>query len=209
LATEARSLLILAIVAGTPSACGGQVMSGTASPDGGLDAELDAGSDHWSPVCPDEAPTAGAPCSLSPGAQCEYGDAWWNPGCDSVFACEQARWAAAPVLAFTCGPPPGPNASTCPTSSLPLGSRTACASLGQACVFSQTICSCDSYEVSQQDAGPAQFWDCFPEPGCPYPRPRLGSACAPEGTNCTYKGCAYGQQCTGGVWQEELAGCAR
>jgi hypothetical protein len=64
----------------------------------------------------------------------------------------------------------------------------------------------------QLDSGASLEWICLPEEGCPFPRPRLGSACAgsvePGGQVCTYEACSYAQVCRNGVWQAQQAECA-
>jgi hypothetical protein len=67
-------------------------------------------------------------------------------------------------------------------------------------------------DASSHDSGGAAKWDtglvpCSPE--CPFPRPRVGTACTfSTSTVCTYEECAYGQQCENGVWQPVEEGCA-
>ena len=111
-----------------------------------------------------------------------------------------------------CTPKPGPNSASCPATyaSVPLGAS--CAATGLSCTYGQGLCSCQEplggpIQIDS-GTGPHGYWGCVPEQGCPFPRPRLGSACASVGLYCTYEACSYAQTCQGGVWQGQSEACA-
>jgi hypothetical protein len=159
----------------------------------------------WSPVCPASLPATGTPCTGQD--QCEYGDAWWSVGCDTVVQCQNGQWGPYQPGAG-CTPKPGPNPASCPGTygSVPVGQS--CPSLGLSCVYGQGICACDYPFGPPPPPGNNGNWNCLPEQGCPFPRPRLGSACPTDGTSCTYEEvCSYTQNCTGGIWQAQQVAC--
>lgn len=163
----------------------------------------------WSPVCPASLPTLGSACTADQ-AECEYGNAWWSVSCDPVVQCENGVWTTDQPSYEACSPEPGPNPSTCPASYAAVPQGTACADTGLDCVYAEAVCSCQVPLGGpvQIDGGEGASWGCLPGPGCPMPRPRLGSACTAEGTYCTYEACSYGQTCQGGVWHSAEEGCA-
>jgi hypothetical protein len=162
------------------------------SPDGG----------HWSPGCPDLPPTLGAPCSTE-ALECEYGHAWWSVTCDTVVQCLQGAWSADPLAgASLCSSEPGPNALYCPPDQQAVTAGSTCPDAGIVCYYGEGAnCAC-----SPAFGGPTTTWVCVPGYGCPTTRPRLGSACAGS-QDCSYEVCAYGEQCTDGVWHSSGLGC--
>jgi hypothetical protein len=174
------------------SACGGVVSGGG---DGGVDGG-DA-SPQWSPVCPEMEPSQGSSCSQE-GINCEY-------ACSDVVVCSDGTWAGAVNAGqdITCDA--GPNPSACPTSlsSIPAGS--ACTGDGLVCIYAAGLCECTSPGDPTPDAGAS--WSCGPEPGCPMPRPRIGSACTSPNEKCDYAPCGDSVSCTSGVWQPAFVGC--
>jgi hypothetical protein len=187
--------------------------------DGGLsDAggqDVVNGSDSstpWSPVCPATIPTEGSACTQQT-VQCEYGTAWWNVACDVVLQCQNTRWTKYQASFEACSPQPGPNPAACPSTYAGVAQGTACSDTGVSCWYPQAECSCQlplgGPPPPNLDGGPAGYWGCVPEPGCPMPRPRLGTACGVESTYCTYEACAYAQSCTNGVWQSQPMACAQ
>lgn len=176
---------------------------------GGHDAP--SGNDSgpgWSPVCPATIPTIGSTCTQET-VQCEYGKAWWNVSCDQVVQCDNGRWAGYQATFEPCTPEPGPNSSACPADFAAVQQGSACTDTSLSCQYSQGTCACQvplGGPILLDGGGGS--WGCTPEPGCPVPRPRLGSACSLEGTTCTYEECAYGQTCINGTWQSQPEGCA-
>lgn len=120
--------------------------------------------------------------------------------------CDQGPWADYTRPGQTCLPEPGPNAPSCPQNPGVIARGSACPQGGLECSYGQgSYCSCNA-----ADSGAAQpGWYCVPETGCPDTRPRLGASCAtfPGSYVCTYEVCAFGVQCTGGVWQGAYFGC--
>lgn len=159
-----------------------------------------SGGTSWSPVCPDSLPTQYSSCS-NPLAQppCEYGNAWWDPGCDTIVECSFGNtWNVVEVSSETCFAAPAPNSADCPHDRSAVGVGTACDHNGLTCYYDEgTACECGA---ARADAGTT--WQCNPDPGCPMPRPRFGASCNREQT-CTY-GVApnvIGEQCIDGFWQ--------
>ena len=215
--------------------CGGAFAPGDASADGGADGggahdaapheggpgdaspgpdggPADGGTDSiapWSPVCPATAPAVGSACATD-GTQCEYGDAWWSVSCDVVVSCQGGQWQTDHPSFEACSSKPGSNPPACPSSFSAVPQGTSCTDTGLDCYYPQGECACKVPLGGPVllDAGQQGSWGCLPEQGCPVPRPRLGSACASDGSICTYEECSYGQLCANGVWQGEEEGCA-
>jgi hypothetical protein len=182
-------------------------------PDGGsADSSPADASPPWSPSCPASTPALGSSCSVE-GVACEYGDAWWNVACDPVVQCQGGVWTTYELFSFAapCSPEPGPNPSSCPATEGDVSQGSVCSDTSLSCVYAQGVCSC---QVSLGgpiliDGGQHAYWGCLPESGCPWPRPRLGTACvSSEAMTCTYEACAYGQGCDNGLWQPLEEGCA-
>ena len=161
-----------------------------------------------SPLCPPTGPAPGSACT-DETLQCEYGGAWWSVACDDVLQCQSGLWTVFHPSYDPCSPAPGPNPSSCADYTT-LSQGGSCDVQGTSCYFSQGVCSCQAPLGGpvQIDAGNDAYWGCLPGSGCPWPRPMLGSACATEGTSCTYEECSYGQSCQNGIWQGDLEGCA-
>ena len=179
-------------------ACGSVATGKGSADDGGAMPS----SDGLSPLCPTEAPAKGAACSRE-GLMCEYGTLSFNVACDNVVQCENGTWSAFDA-GFVCTPD-GPNAASCLTfaelSKSPTCDNNAPAS-SQLCTFPEGVCQCD------WGGSPNGFiWSCdTPEPTCPLPRPRVGSACT--GTaDCNYVNCGYDQACRDGLWVGNADGC--
>jgi hypothetical protein len=179
----------------------GDVFDAAPSPD----ATGDETPAPWSPLCPDALPSTGSACALPEGTQCEYGSAWWSVACDAVVKCASGQWATQ-LSGDTCSPEPGPNAASCPAdfASVPQGS--ACPTKALACIYAQGACSCQAGPGPSIDGGTAN-WSCLPEPGCPFPRPRIGTAC--NQGSCTYSTCEFLENCDNGTWQGQEEACAQ
>jgi hypothetical protein len=191
-----RSIAGVALVA---AACGGQTAGAQADsgslPDGSerTDSNGPDGSTQWSPVCPSTPPALGSPCSPQQ-AECEY-------ACGApILECDPNGWLGGPSM--TCEPstnPPG-----CPSSSVQLQSGAPCTADGLTCVASnEGQCSC--LNSGNPDGGINDTWYCEPQPGCPYPRPRIGSPCS-NNMVCYYSSSGSGQICEDGVWRVTLGG---
>jgi hypothetical protein len=214
------TLLLSVVFASLAPACGGRYTSlGPGSDDGGTRSDAspaDAAGDvifpgddeqDASPLpgpCPAAAPNEGAACSASGQLYCEYGSSEFI-GCDLVMSCNQGAWQK---TNFSECPPPGPNPAACPATlaAVPLGQT--CTPAGLECDYMFARCFCnDPFGPPPPDSGIAPTWACDdPGPGCPQPRPRLGTACSGQQV-CTYETCSYSEQCVNGYWSGEFAGC--
>jgi len=212
------------------TACGGTVVQGNAdgggsdasSPDGSPDATPGTdgsppsdgatdGDQPWSPICPEDQPTIGSACSMtpprdSPEILCEYGELQYDPGCDTVLTCEEGTWQNAFGPSETCQPD-GPNSSSCPATYGDIDGGGSCTDNGLRCEYPQGVCTCSAGFGGPVILDGGTSWYCNPGPGCPMPRPRLGSSCTGN-QQCTYQTCQFGESCTGGYWQGEFEGCA-
>jgi hypothetical protein len=179
-------------------------------PDGSLD---DAGN-SWSPVCPEEEPTVGAPCSIpekmdTPEILCEYGKLQYDPTCDAIYQCEQGVWSKGNPLGSTCQPD-GPNSASCPSTYADITGIDggACSDNGLRCEYPEGVCSCAKSFGGPIEPDGGTTWFCNPGPGCPMPRPRLGASCSGSSQVCQYLTCEFGESCTDGFWQGQFEGCA-
>ena len=162
----------------------------------------------WSPLCPASPPAVGSSCSTDQ-LQCEYGSAWWSVSCDAVLQCQGGAWTVSHPSYNPCTPAPGPNPSSCPADYAQVPQGASCNEGTDQCYYPQGVCACQVPLGGPVmiDGGNA-YWGCVPEQGCPWPRPRLGTACTATGTYCTYETCSYGQTCQNGVWQGTAEACA-
>ncbi len=221
MARGARRLAIILALAAV--ACGGTeaVRSGGGDAAGG---GQDAGSDRTLGVegsteaaappdaslleggpCAPSPPSVGAPCDTPPLQLCEYGPAF-HVECDYVLRCDPAGgW----TIEFDGGCPF--TAQGCPPSLADIDAGGACMNgAGQSsCDYPGTNCTCAL--ACAAGAAPSGFWTCFSDsgPGCPWPRPRAGTACTQEGIVCPYAPpCCEGSimNCTGGYWQLQASG---
>jgi len=206
---------VLALGALTLTACSSQVLLGGEPSDGGRDAAGGASPDDagaadgwgsspdggpWSPLCPENLPAAGTPCAPE-SAECEYGDGWWNPACDTFVVCRKGAWQTETPYPATCSPPPGPNSASCPAGQGIVSG--VCPSDGLTCRYEEgSTCQCGHFDGP--DGGIT--WDCFPGAGCPSTRPRIGSPCAST-IGCTYIPCEFDESCALGIWVSTPTGC--
>ena len=179
--------------------------SDASSHDGG-GADGGATDGGWSPVCPDSAPAIGSACTRE-GTECEYGSDR-ELACNLLVSCAQGAWRKS-TTPGTC-PPPGPNPSECAPTFEGNVRGAACMPNGIECRYPRGDCRCSTFSGGPPpppDAGAT--WHCDdPGPGCPVPRPRVGSACAMPGLSCMYKECELGESCDHGVWNVENVACA-
>lgn len=198
-------------------ACGGRYADVSVAVDAGSDGLLgddiaeagprDSGRDSApSGPCPAERPREGGECRRE-GLECEYGASEY-PSCDDVFECAARRWVR---TSFGVSCPSGPNDPSCPPTFQSVPRNQTCGPQGLTCHYDlgQCYCGVSFGPPMPYDGGPQDFpWTCDdPAPGCPQPRPRLGSACDGRVPVCVYQQCDYGQACQDGVWQAELMGC--
>jgi hypothetical protein len=133
------------------------------------------------------------------GLQCEYGTNP-NPACNTDYTCGATGWSY---------PPHGPicPTGTCPASYSAVPQGKSCTPAGLDCSYPEGQCNCaETLPVST--GGPV--WQCAtPAPGCPSPRPDIGSACTQTGLECDYGACTGGVmlQCKDGYWQEVVTPC--
>ena len=205
--------------------CGGTALG--PPPDGGTDSgsgsdgARDGGPDvtptdtgtPWSPVCPEAEPTVGSPCSISVPKDsqpvvCEYGTLQYDPSCDAVYQCQDGVWGKSPSFGGSCQPD-GPNSASCPATYADIQAVEAgtCPEAGLRCEYPDAVCLCTlGFGVEVIDGGTT--WSCNPGPGCPMPRPRLGSSCSASNLSCTYETCEFAEECQDGYWQAEFEACA-
>lgn len=206
--------LLASVLLLSPSACGGRAIEVSQAIDAGPDPQPgpapgphpeDAGPGPTpGGPCPDTAPAAGSACSRE-NLLCEYGTDP-NPSCNAVFQCQSGTWQSQTGPGTVCQT--WPESPSCPGSLGDIQQGASC-SPQMNCYYPAGLCTC-----SPPLGGPAQIdagssWNCLPETGCPYPRPRQGSACNTPNETCTYYACDYAQQCQGGVWQGLFEGCAQ
>jgi hypothetical protein len=214
--------------------CGGTVLG--ASKDGGSDAADGSTSDAcenctgeggtqdapgpgdtgvpWSPVCPEEEPTAGSPCSIpemmdNPSVLCEYGKLQYDVSCDAVYLCAGDGHWSKNTTGSSCQPD-GPNSPSCPATyaDIQADGGGACSVDGLRCEYPDAVCTCSSGFGGPIEVDGGTSWYCNPGPTCPMPRPRLGAACSGSGQNCTYVTCEFAESCQDGFWHAEFEACA-
>jgi hypothetical protein len=203
---------VAALLALGAMGCSGAVAkSGAQDGDGGTTRDAgsssrDGGGASWSPVCPVDPPAVGSACSSDAGIQCEYGTLQYNIQCDTVLQCSGGTWSSFTeddTAGLTCVKD-GPNPAACPATLAEVSQDSTCAqSLNNVvqCAYPEGVCAC---EWAGSPNG--YIWICDPPPGCPFPRPRLGTACTGD-TGCEYERCGYDQSCQGGVWTGQFGGC--
>lgn len=201
---------LLACAAG----CGGAVATKPDTADAGSRSDSDAsgvpnGSDAastaptpWSPVCPGLPPAEGAACPHGQTTYCEYGPCEASA---TIVVCSGGTWAGAVGVGSNALCNLGPNAASCPSAKSGIAAGTVCLAAGATCAYADGVCQCVEPQAPSPNA--KSTWFCGPQPGCPMPRPRLGSACTTAGESCDYQVCGAGQVCTGGIWQPGGSGC--
>lgn len=147
--------------------------------------------------CPPDVPVAETACTTDFRLTCEYG-AQLDARCDVLAHCQGGAWSLTGPSPSAICPSPA-NSAACP-GALDLVPRGGpCQATDDECTYPDGRCVC----VPLPSAPSSAAWVCDdPAPGCPQPRPRLGSACD-EGQ---YAECGYGElgQCEmpGGVMLE-------
>lgn len=155
-------------------------------------------------LCPASAPAMGSSCS-NEGVYCEYGSSF-ESACNDVLVCVSGTWGDAVLFGMAeCDAGAGPNPSSCPSAESDVTNGSSC-NIIEACAYPQGVCEC----VVPPDSTSGTIdttWFCGPQPGCPMPRPRLGSVCATAGQECDYESCGNSQICQNGIWQTTLSAC--
>lgn len=175
------------------------MLNGTGGDDGGASADGRAnggdgggggGGDGAVGVnrCPATVPDDKTPCT-DLGRQCEYGGNV-DTYCNRTATCGQIAVDAG--LWSLSGPLPSPRCPTaqganCPSGPTAVANNSECPS-PQTCVYPDGACYCLTRQFGSVDSGPAtgNGWSCTPEPTCPWPRPMVGTGCAPRKTSCRY-----------------------
>jgi hypothetical protein len=137
--------------------------------------------------CSNDAPQPGTPCSGS-SRICEYESL--DAGCREPFACSAGTWITGSIYT-TCD---RADASRC-GASLAETEGTACDPYSR-CDFDGAVCICGKKTFVCEHA----------TPGCPVPRPLLGTACAQDDTPCTSYldlGCGPNITCRNCIWTAE------
>jgi hypothetical protein len=185
--------------------------NGTAAPpSSGGPSDAGSGGDGAAGVsCPAAPPANQSPCEPQQEMiPCEYGSAWWDPACDAIWICPNGHWTPDTTIsgadASFCSPKPGPNPAACPSSmsSVPLGQP--CTDPVECHYGEGPACYCGVPPLSAADAGAT--WNCYGfDPACPSTRPRLGTSCGPQASNCCFYYHAI-EGCIGGVWRPNTCG---
>jgi hypothetical protein len=171
---------------------------------GGFNCPVDAGVPP-SEGCPTNPPSQDETCD-NIGLWCEYGSAP-DPYCDGLWQCgPSGTWQ--PRGNGICPPPD----AMCPASYADAdGDHGKCPIENQACDYPQGTCIC-SQDPGGLPVANGPLWGCIPvTPGCPSPRPRLGTTCdVSSGTSCDYGACSGGvaEDCVDGYWSiDVMIGC--
>ncbi len=196
---------------GSSGSSSGSSSGGTTSSSSGSSSGGTTSSSSGSPVagCPGSLPTQFAPCSEN-GLVCEWGTSP-DPSCDDSATCNSGSWAIPSAPAGVCAPSAP---IVCPSSFASVARMSACTPYGGFCDYPEGRCACSVPEGPAMMNPPSAIWLCQDAgPGCPTPRPRLGTPCSPkeEGMQCDYGSCTVpggsAEQCTAGVWMPAAVGC--
>ena len=157
-------------------------------------------------TCPSSAPTDGTDCAGM--GSCEWGGDS-HSRCTTVGACYGGKWHI--TQPTNCG-----NVKECPMTYAAVAEGSACPlPNGGTCYYDEGACGC--YPCQAEGGMMVTQWKCRPwssVPGCPSPRPLLGTKCTQEGQVCDYSGCCNislgsAEVCTKGVWSAGVqVGCS-
>jgi hypothetical protein len=177
--------------------------SGSTSKDAGHDARREASTGALSNACPTSRPAAGAPCALAAFTDCEFGS---DPElhCDTLMGCADGGWVV------TSSPEDAGcatnNSALCPATFSAITQEGLCTVdagglAGVECYYPEARCAC-----TLSTAPATWLCDTAETPGCPDPRPRIGSPCEASDAAplCDYGGC-WPQTCQLGRWKLEYA----
>jgi hypothetical protein len=200
--------------------CGGSAANVDGSDGGTTDGSSPDGAtnDGAAPGgnCPANLPTANAPCD-APGLACEYGGTGDHLLCSTIANCQPAaggnQWFVTAPQAG-CVASQAQNPIGCPPSFTTLPTGATCPREAvNGCVYTEGVCGCIP---CMADGGASSTeWACeaWPAPpGCPEPRPRIGSPCTNEGQSCMYTsvcGVNDGEPalgCQNGRWVQQAFG---
>lgn len=195
-------MMLLACGGATQGALGGGTESdGGGSGDGGTGAT----------PCPSSPPSDGDACGPQ-GLTCEWGSSNVQD-CDEMALCNGGRWQVTlqGPGGLDCG---GAPQGMCPSSFASVPRESHCSPYGSYCDYPQGRCACTvpAGPGFPADASAVAEWICQdPAPGCPEPRPRVGSTCSQEGLECDYGACTVpggnSETCQGGLWIEGGVAC--
>ena len=211
--TLLQRLLLAAAAAGLTTGCRGSMSNGTSADGGSTDGRVVSPGSR-APWCPEIVPEAGSPCTTVPPPStaadditaCEYGS---DPHCTTLAECGGGRWVLSAPVSSCSG-----NPASCPATP-DAGSADMCP-LNDNCTYPDGRCACISCIATvcgprcvDQEAGTQWYcrpWDPFP--GCPNPRPLLGTACSDVDAG-QYCGDNWGETmvCVGGYWWIPSGGC--
>jgi hypothetical protein len=177
---------------------------GTGGCGGGINCPVDGG---LPPVesCPASPPSQGDPCE-NIGLWCEYGSSP-DPYCNGLWQCgPSGTWQ--PKGNGICPPPD----AMCPATYADANDdHDKCPIEEQTCDYPQGTCIC-TRDPGGLPVENGPLWGCIAvTPGCPSPRPELGTTCdLPSDTSCDYGACNGGvaEDCVDGFWAiDVMIGC--
>ncbi len=177
--------VVLSVIVLCGSGCGGALATadGGDLPDSGS-GKPDGGAGGRNPACPESFPMAQSTCGPIL-TQCEYGDAL-RIICDDIAICDADNsWS---LSVRSCNNDAG---AACPATAV---AGQPCPQRGVVCAYEANVRECPV------DSNLPQLWRPFPEPGCPYPRPRVGDLCSTENMYCHYATCDASVHCDKGIW---------
>jgi hypothetical protein len=160
-------------------------------------------------ACPTTEPAADSPCTTAPPV-CEYGTSP-NRDCNVSVVCDRGEWRYGKNDCIQ-----KPQDPSCPSTYAQVAAGSSCATTGAQCNYSDGRCQCGVEQAGPifADASGHTVWLCDKptDPACPFPRPRLGSACATSASLvCGYGTCSdlngISQSCVNGAWQETATAC--
>jgi hypothetical protein len=170
------------------------------------------------PGCPESLPVEGSPCvygapSEGQGStwECEYGS---DPHCTSIAKCSYPANGSSTWSVARPDPSCSGNSATCPTA-FDAGNGAAC-SVPTVCMFPPGECTCvecvaipPCFPNPCGDVDGGTQWKCAawlgPPPGCPSPRPLLGTPCSIPFQMCDAD--HFSIVCLDGYWALEGGGC--
>jgi hypothetical protein len=206
------------IASGACAACGGRseadlggdggAGSDSGTVDGGAGSDGGGGGDAGSAACPSAPPFGGSACSRV-GLECEWGTSA-DPYCNTLMTCTSGGWVSKNGGGGACAVTPDAGACAPTYASVPRGQT--CGAEGASCSYTEGACYCTmGFGGPQPPPGTQATWRCRDAvPGCPEPRPRIGTACAPNAKRCDYGSCLTGGVmlvCNDATWHDESVPC--
>ena len=210
--TRGTVLILVSMLA----ACGGRSVGDVGGGDGGSDTDAGVGSDAsgggdggGGSACPATPPFGGSACPRI-GLECEWGTNA-DPYCNTLMQCTANGWVSRNGGGGTCAGTPDAGACAPTYASVPRGQK--CGGEGASCSYAEGACYCTvGIGGPQPPPGTPATWQCRDvSPGCPEPRPRIGSACATPKLQCDYGSCIVSGGvmlvCSDGTWRDEPVPC--